>query len=387
MTPHPPFAQAEPPPAADGPALAGFLQEFWPVLVPVALGLAAVYLLLPRARRYPPVWGGLLGGLAVVVAGWWLIHFEADSGKDVTEAVLFYAFAGLAVLSAGLMVAHSNPVYAALSFAMVVLSTCGLFLLLGAPFLTAATVIVYAGAIVVTFLFVIMLAQQMGYSGADQRSREPFLASLAAFVLLAAVLCVLYRTYREPEDRAQVRQRLEGLLDQTRRAKDSRNIGELRAVIGDGEAFFAGFHRQIEEEDAIAKHQPAATLEALTRELDLAAAAWRRGGGQHPEWGKPWENTVPHLRNVYREGRLVLARLQTPGALVPDPELPASPYGVPPQQEGRAEPGKVPAENVAGLGRALFTDYLLAVEAAGLLLLVATVGAIAIAARAREGLR
>ena len=41
-------------------------------------------------------------------------------------------------------------------------STCGLFLLQAAPFLMAATIIIYAGAIVVTFLFVIMLAQQEG---------------------------------------------------------------------------------------------------------------------------------------------------------------------------------------------------------------------------------
>ena len=58
------------------------------------------------------------------------------------------------------------------SFALVVLSSCGLFLLQAAPFLMAATIIVYAGAIVVTFLFVIMLAHQEGPSDADYRSRE-----------------------------------------------------------------------------------------------------------------------------------------------------------------------------------------------------------------------
>ena len=52
----------------------------------------------------------------------------------------------------------------ALAFAMVVLSTCGLFLLLAAPFLSAATIIIYAGAIIVTFLFVIMLSRQEGPS-------------------------------------------------------------------------------------------------------------------------------------------------------------------------------------------------------------------------------
>src|ERR1019366_946117 len=86
----------------------------------------------------------------------------------------------------------SSDLHAALSFALVVLSTCGLFLLQAAPFLMAATIIVYAGAIVVTFLFVIMLAQQEGPSSADQRSREPFLASLAGGGLLASLLCILH---------------------------------------------------------------------------------------------------------------------------------------------------------------------------------------------------
>ena len=92
-----------------------------------------------------------------------------------------------------MMITQKNPVHAALSFALVVLSTCGLFLLQAAPFLMAATIIVYAGAIVVTFLFVIMLAQQEGPSDADQRTREPFLASLAGGVLLAALVCVLHK--------------------------------------------------------------------------------------------------------------------------------------------------------------------------------------------------
>jgi NADH-quinone oxidoreductase subunit J len=47
----------------------------------------------------------------------------------------------------------------------------------------------------------------------------------------------------------------------------------------------------------------------------------------------------------------------------------------------------MPAENVASLGRSLFTDYLIPVELAGTLLLVATIGAIAIAGRRAEGLR
>src|SRR5947209_2186005 len=171
--------------------LGSFLAENWRLLLPALLGMAAVYLLLPRARRYPPLWGALLGGVALVAAAVLLLN---NTGLSV-ETVLFYAFSGLAVVAGGMMLSHSNPVYAALSFALVVLSTCGLFLLLAAPFLMAATLIIYAGAIIVTFLFVIMLAQQWGSSDADLRSREPFFAAVAGFLLLGALLWVLGRTY------------------------------------------------------------------------------------------------------------------------------------------------------------------------------------------------
>ena len=93
------------------------------------------------------------------------------------ETILFYVFSAIAIVVGVLLVTQRNPARAALSFALVVLSTCGLFLLLAAPFLMAATIIIYAGAIIVTFLFVLMLAQQEGFSDADDRSREPLLAT------------------------------------------------------------------------------------------------------------------------------------------------------------------------------------------------------------------
>ena len=121
------------------------------------------------------------------------------------ETVLFYAFSGIAIVSGALLVTQRNPARAALSFALVVLSTCGLFLLLAAPFLMAATIIVYAGAIVVTFLFVLMLAQQEGLSDADARSREPLLATLTGFVLLGALLYVLKLGYATRDARPTTR--------------------------------------------------------------------------------------------------------------------------------------------------------------------------------------
>src|SRR6267378_2050247 len=165
------------------------------IVLPVILGLIGVYLLLPRIRPYPTIWGAAVSGLALLLAGFTLIR----GGMAVPENLLFYCFSAIAIVTGTMMITQANPVHAALSFALVVLSTCGLFLLQAAPFLMAATIIVYAGAIVVTFLFVVMLAQQEGVSNADQRSREPFLASLAGCVLLASLLCVLHKTYHAPD--------------------------------------------------------------------------------------------------------------------------------------------------------------------------------------------
>jgi hypothetical protein len=102
------------------PRLQEFLTAFWPILLPCALGMAGVYVLLPRARRYPPLYGAVLSGLGLAALVMFLLRPEAR----VAEVFLFYAFAGIAIVSGVLLITLRNPVYAALSFAMVVLSTC-----------------------------------------------------------------------------------------------------------------------------------------------------------------------------------------------------------------------------------------------------------------------
>ncbi|MCI0333982.1 MAG: NADH-quinone oxidoreductase subunit J [Planctomycetes bacterium] len=156
----------------------------WASLLLIAAG---VLWLMPGAARRPKVVGVLLA-----LAGTALLATRVDNfSSPIGESVLFWLFAAVAILSAVLMITNRNPVYSALWFAIVTLSTCGLFLLQFAPFLAAATVVIYAGAIVVTFVFVIMLAQQSGATMYDQRSRQPLAATIAAFVMLAAIVGVL----------------------------------------------------------------------------------------------------------------------------------------------------------------------------------------------------
>jgi NADH-quinone oxidoreductase subunit J len=72
-------------------------------------------------------------------------------------SILFYVLAALAVLSAFAVIFAKNPVYSVLSLVVSFFAIAGEYILLNAQFLAAVHIIVYAGAIMVLFLFVIML--------------------------------------------------------------------------------------------------------------------------------------------------------------------------------------------------------------------------------------
>src|SRR5215510_8960628 len=98
--------------------------------------------------------------------------------------LLFILFAGLAIGCAVAMVAQRNPLYSAISLIGVFLSLSCLYLMLSAPFIAAVQVIVYAGAIMVLVVFVIMLLNVT--AEARRRPRLTYLVPLSA--LLATVL-------------------------------------------------------------------------------------------------------------------------------------------------------------------------------------------------------
>jgi NADH-quinone oxidoreductase subunit J len=141
----------------------------------------------PRAARMLRVLGSFVASVGFIAAVATL--YQAVGSRDeLTNEAMFWIFAGGAILSGVFMITSRDPVYAALWFALATLGACGLFMLVGAPFLAAATIIVYAGAIIVTFLFVIMLAQQTGLSFYDQRARTPVMAIVASLLMLGAML-------------------------------------------------------------------------------------------------------------------------------------------------------------------------------------------------------
>jgi NADH-quinone oxidoreductase subunit J len=73
------------------------------------------------------------------------------------DAILFYLFGGLAVVSALVVIGQKNPIYSAFALILTLCSLSVIYALLGSPFIAALQVIVYAGAIMVLFLFVLML--------------------------------------------------------------------------------------------------------------------------------------------------------------------------------------------------------------------------------------
>lgn len=164
-----------------------WLTEHWLLVLPMVLGAVAIGWLMPVGGPRSTVVARLLGIAALAT----LCGTVLQPTGTLLQDGLFYLFAVTAMASAGIMITHRNPAYSALWFALVTLSVCGLFLLQSAPFLASATVIVYAGAIIVTFLFVLMLAQQAGATNYDQRSLQPAIASFTGFVLLGALLFVL----------------------------------------------------------------------------------------------------------------------------------------------------------------------------------------------------
>jgi NADH-quinone oxidoreductase subunit J len=100
------------------------------------------------------------------------------------DVILFLVFALIAVVCAINVVVQTHPISSALSLVGVMGSLAVLYLLLGAEFIAAAQVIVYAGAVMVLFVFVIMLLN----AGAETRRGRSFAVQLLGVPLLIAFL-------------------------------------------------------------------------------------------------------------------------------------------------------------------------------------------------------
>jgi len=228
-------AQLAPIAAATDPAAGApnFLPPVLILLMCVVAGVGTV-MLLPSRRETPlRKVGGVVVLAAALIFAALLVRAAALRG-GAGLSIYFWVFSAIGLLGALRVVTHTRPVYSALYFVLTVFATAGLFILLWAEFMAAALVLIYAGAILVTYVFVIMLATSsaapaddtgaaragdgvaggngatngdahatdgspagtpsplMGLADYDAVSREPLVASAVGVVLMGLLLFVVF---------------------------------------------------------------------------------------------------------------------------------------------------------------------------------------------------
>lgn len=276
------FAQIDPPAitAVEAGAATPPLQM---ILLVVAL-VSASYLLVQKGVLHSKAL--LAGGIAV---GLLAIVIAASLLPATLAAYITFAFFVLAAAGGIAFLASREPVYAALGFTTAVLSTCGILFMQSALFVAAATMIVYAGATIIIFLFVLMFAQQTNLRPHDINLTHPIGATLIGAVMMTAIAVCVLQPGAIPD----------------RKPDQTRLLSEAGLIIS------------------------APAIEST--EVDQADQA------------------------------VVAASTEEPAAVDSrDPHIPVA---------------------TAELGRSLYTDYLATVELAGILLMVAAIGAIALATR------
>lgn len=145
----------------------------------VILGGLAFWLMLPRGSAKGRSLGAVLGIAALGCLGSRLLPLG-----DWSSNAVFWILSAVTVVAAACTVTFRSPVYCAVWFGLTLTGTAGIFMVQGAQFLAVATIVVYAGAILVTFLFVLMLAQPRGDAFYDRVSWEGLLAAATGAVLM-----------------------------------------------------------------------------------------------------------------------------------------------------------------------------------------------------------
>ena len=112
---------------------------------------------------------------------------------------IFFVLAALAVLGALNLIIQRHPIHSALSLIVVMIALAGLYLLMGSEFVAAVQIIVYGGAIMVLFVFVIMLLN----AGVEERTNFSKLAGWAGLPLAVALMGVLAAAVARSTDRVQ----------------------------------------------------------------------------------------------------------------------------------------------------------------------------------------
>lgn len=187
-----------------------------PTVILICCAVAGLFTALLLPRRSPT--SGIrtkIAGLSLLVAFVVLLGNVLNYTAGATGAGLFgilgmgpyfWIFALLALASSVRVITHPKPVYSALWFVLTIFASAGLFILLSAEFMAVALVTIYAGAILVTYTFVIMLAADAGVDrGADREgtvrefladhdanARQPLIASATGFTIAGLILFLVF---------------------------------------------------------------------------------------------------------------------------------------------------------------------------------------------------
>jgi NADH-quinone oxidoreductase subunit J len=322
-----------------------------PVVLYGCLGLGAVgvALALPRPRVTPQLIGALIAGLGL---GGALLVMGLNAGDQVPGAY-FYVFALIALGSALRVISHPKPVYSALFFILTILSSSALYLMLGAEFMAFALIIIYAGAILITYLFVIMLAEQApseedlgAMTAYDKYSRDPIAATIVGFVMLGVLTAMLSRGVNE-------------LSPAPSRGQGAQLIERMPKMV------LESLQRQglFGSRGGLAKPEVAAVpglMEAEQRTITLTVAdadAFRQAAATE---------RVAALLGGPEKATELAARLSTG------------------DQVTLSLPAEVRSENIHGVGFALIAEHPMALELAGVILLMAMLGAVVLARKQIE---
>jgi len=112
--------------------------------------------------------------------------------NPVATPFFFYFLAGLAIVTAIITITRRNPVHSALALIFTLLSIAGLYLMLYAPFVAGVQIVLYAGGIMVLFLFVIMLVN-VEQAELEERFNKQWQVAVLAGVILGGMLFYILR--------------------------------------------------------------------------------------------------------------------------------------------------------------------------------------------------
>ena len=154
------------------------------------LGALGMWLMLPRGTARGRGVGILLASIALGLGA-----SQVPRLGDWLADGVFLILAAITIVAAAAAVTFRNPLYCAIWFGQSLLGTAGLFFFTGAQFLAVATVVVYAGAILVTFLFVLMLAQPEGKAPYDRVSWEALISAVTGMVIVGVLSMTIGRVF------------------------------------------------------------------------------------------------------------------------------------------------------------------------------------------------